>query len=221
MNWKKWFSARFILMIFNTAIVCILFMVLYVRKDSTILTHTFSAIPIKFINFQEIDEFLKSFGTPSNARIKLKYVDIIGYEQRYTFEITYYHKDDEGLSEEVKKEFLNYFRQRILSKENFKNQKFSKVKIDLKNKKITFAEWNGEKIQIPSSIAFTSYSFSLDNLRIANASASDESALTDLGENVSISIAGKKLPDSLESDLSLLSLKLGDQFLFFEILSIR
>lgn len=221
MNWKKWFSARFILMIFNTAIVCILFMVLYVRKDSTILTHTFSAIPIKFINFQEIDEFLKSFSTPSNARIKLKYVDIIGYEQRYTFEITYYHKDDEGLSEEVKKEFLNYFRQRILTIDNFKNQKFSKVKIDLKNKKISFAEWNGEKIQIPSSIEFTSYSFSLDNLRIANASTSDESALIDLGANVSISIAGKKLPDSLESDLSLLSLKLGDQFLFFEILSIR
>lgn len=208
-------------MIFNTAIVCILFIILYVRKDSTILTHTFSAIPIKFINFQEIDEFLEAFSVPSNARIKLKNIEVVGYEQRYTFEITYYKKADEGLSETVKKEFYSYFNKRILSKENYKAQKFSKVNIDLKNRKITFVEWNGEKIKIPSLIELTSYSFSLDGLKLANGTFFEESELIELGENVSISIAGKKNLDAFEKDVSLMSINFEEKFMFFEILTIR
>ena len=218
---KKLFSVRFVLMVFNTAIVCILFIVLYVRRDATVLTHTFSAIPSRYINFQEIDEFLKNFKQSSNARIRLKNLEVIGYEQRYSFEITYYHKDDENLSEEVKKEFTYYFRDRLLSKENYKNQKFSKVKIDLKNRKITFVDWNGVALKIPSSILLTSYSFSSDGLKIANAMKFEECELIELGENVSVSIAGKKDAHNFEMDVSLLSIGFGEKFQFFEILDIR
>lgn len=221
MDLKKWFSIRFVLMVFNTAIVCILFIVLYVRKDATILTHTFAAIPSRFINFQEIDEFLASFKSSGNARIKLKNIDIVGFEQRYTFEITYYHKDDEGLSDELKKEFLQYFKNRLLSKESYKSQKFSKVKIDLINRKITFVDWNGEKLKIPSSITLTSYSSSSDGLKIANGSTFEASELIELGENVSISIAGKKDPDAFEKDVLLLSIGYSEKYMFFEVLAIR
>lgn len=219
---KKYLGKEFIFIVANTATACILFIIFYVRKDSVVLTRTFSYIVVNPINEQEIAEFIDNFEAPHKVKIRLKDIVNVSYQQKFSFELKFYDvKSDDELAEKLKKEFEFFFQIKLITKALLKDKKFPQVIYDIKAGAFIVVNINENKLKVPAIISLLSTSTSAEGLKVFNAYRVENAELLELSENLRILTLGKKNKDNVERGVSLLSIQVGGQYLFFEVIEIK
>lgn len=219
---RKIFSNRFLLIMANTASICILFMIYYTRKDSVVLTRTFSYMVISPISEVEIADFLENFETPKKVVIKLKDTRVLSYQQKFVFELKFYDvKSDDELVDKFLKEFEFFFQIKLITKNLLKEKKFPQVIFDTRSSTFHIVKSNDYNQRVPTIVSLKSTSASADGIKVFNAYKEDKSEMLQISDGMRIFVIGKKNKEDLDKGISLLSINFEDKFVFFEVINIK
>lgn len=219
---KKFFNKQFLFISINTASVCILFLVLYLRKDSVEFTQTLSYLVSTPINDLEVYDFLKNLEKPNRVKIRLKDNVQMGNQQKIILEIIFYDKkSDDAFIEKLKNEFKFYFQLKLVTKDTLTEKKLPQVIYDAEAAVFIVQNSNGSQAKTPAFITLTSTSVTSEGLKVFNSSKIENSEMVVITDKLRILTHPKKSKYSIEKDINLLSIKLGEQYLYFEILEIQ
>lgn len=206
----------------NTASVCILFLVIYLRKDSVEFTQTLSYLVSTPINDLEVYDFLKNLEKPNRVKVRLKDNVLMGNQQKFLIEIIFYDKkSDDAFIEKLKNEFKFYFQLKLVTKDTLTEKKLPQVIYDADAAVFIVQNSNGSQAKTPAFITLTSTSVTSEGIKVFNSFKIENSEMVDITDKLRILTHPKKSKYSIEKDINLLSIKIGEQYLYFEVLEIK
>ena len=221
MKLKSLINKQFIVITLYTASACILFLILYARKNSTILTRTLSCIVMNPINGQEINEFLDAYEKPRKVEVRLKNIEMISYEERVSIDIIFFSTVDDEFVEKLKSDFEKFFQNKIITKSLLKLKKLPQACYDATAGVFVIKNTNEVKQKIPIFISLSSISVTSEGLKVFNASKRENSDMAEVSSNLRILILGFHDKHNAGKDISLLAIKDDSNFIFIELVDAK
>ena len=146
----------------------------------------------------------------------------MGNQQKFLIEIIFYDKKlDDAFIEKLKNEFKFYFQLKLVTKDTLTEKKLPQVIYDADAAVFIVQNSNGSQAKTPAFITLTSTSVTSEGIKVFNSFKIENSEMVDITDKLRILTHPKKSKYSIEKDINLLSIKIGEQYLYFEVLEIQ